>query len=97
MTFFVPELMAEVEEDEDKGDKEPEDPTQEGEEFTDTKHESAFSLETNFIDADMEDHKDRPASPSVVTSAGIFAFFIQICSWLVNTIYSACMYFLFYF
>ncbi|XP_077341839.1 U3 small nucleolar RNA-associated protein 25 homolog [Lithobates pipiens] len=64
------DLVAEVEEEDD--DKKPEDPTQEGEEFTDTKHESAFSLETNFIDADMEDYKDRPASPSAVTSADPF-------------------------
>ncbi|XP_018407769.1 PREDICTED: digestive organ expansion factor homolog isoform X2 [Nanorana parkeri] len=59
-------------ENDNEGDKELEDPPQEEGDFTDTKHESAFSLETNFIDHDMEDLKDRPPSPSAVTSSDPF-------------------------
>ncbi|KAM5163917.1 U3 small nucleolar RNA-associated protein 25 homolog [Mantella aurantiaca] len=63
------QLVTAVEENDNESDGEAGEPTEEGADFTDTKHESAFSLETNFIDCEMEDHKDRPASPSAVTSA----------------------------
>ncbi|KAM8946120.1 U3 small nucleolar RNA-associated protein 25 homolog isoform 2-T2 [Pelodytes ibericus] len=53
------------------GETDPADPNQEGaEEFTDVKHESKFSLETNYMEDD--DHKNKPAPPSKAVSEDPF-------------------------
>ncbi|XP_075060292.1 U3 small nucleolar RNA-associated protein 25 homolog [Mixophyes fleayi] len=55
-----------------EGKPETVEPAQEGEEFTDIKHESKFSLETNFMEDDVEDHKDSPMLPSPAASEDPF-------------------------
>ncbi|KAM3930060.1 U3 small nucleolar RNA-associated protein 25 homolog [Leptodactylus fuscus] len=73
-------------EDEEHGDDkeptEPGDPAQEdGEDFTDSKHESRFSLETNFLEEeeeeDAEADKKEAAEPSVVNSEDPFKKHIE--------------------
>ncbi|XP_044140799.1 LOW QUALITY PROTEIN: U3 small nucleolar RNA-associated protein 25 homolog [Bufo gargarizans] len=69
------EHVAKGEERGDDADKptEPGDPAQEdGEEFTDSKHESKFSLEANFLEEDAEGQKNETAEPSVITSEDPF-------------------------
>ncbi|XP_066451689.1 U3 small nucleolar RNA-associated protein 25 homolog isoform X2 [Eleutherodactylus coqui] len=61
------------EEGDDEEPTEPGDPTlEDGEQFTDNKHESKFSLETNFLEDDAEVPENEPAAPSVIVSADPF-------------------------
>ncbi|XP_069811035.1 U3 small nucleolar RNA-associated protein 25 homolog isoform X2 [Dendropsophus ebraccatus] len=59
--------------DDEAEPKVPEDPSQDvGEEFTDNKHESKFSLETNFLEDYAEDHKNESAEPPLIASEDPF-------------------------